>query len=283
MSKLSGILDLDREILGKLNDTDLLKACSINKYTWTKVCDDAFLKRRLLAKYPGTEILNYKKETETWKRYFLKANHYIHLLDNYGYEYTFGDFVQQYILFEEYFMFADGIKKMLIKSAKYGELSVVIWCLENQDIKNKVKDTALIQACKMGHLNIVKYLIDYGISIDDIDVLSFPCKNEHCEVVKYLVKYMLEHEIDFDNKFVLEWVIFHGWLEVVKILLENNCILLHNIALKEASEHGQIEIVQYLVKQGKYEKETLNEALEVAIFKEHLEIVKYLLEYGAKN
>ena len=113
--------------------------------------------------------------------------------------------------------------------------------------------------------------------------MKYPCERGHLEEVTYLVKYMIEHEIDFDDKFVLEWATFHGWLEVVKILLENNCILLYNIALKEASEHGQLEIVQYLVKQGKYEKEALNEALEVSIFKEHLEIVKYLLENGAKN
>ena len=52
---------------------------------------------------------------------------------------------------------------------KYGELSLVIWCLKNQYIKNNDKDTALIKACKMGHLNIVKYLIDYGISSEDIE------------------------------------------------------------------------------------------------------------------
>ena len=42
MSKLSGIKDVDRDILGKLDDRELLKVCSIDKYTWETVCDDAF-------------------------------------------------------------------------------------------------------------------------------------------------------------------------------------------------------------------------------------------------
>ena len=55
MSKLSGIRDVDREILSKVDDKELLKACSIDKYTWKNVCDDAFLRRRLLSKYPEIE------------------------------------------------------------------------------------------------------------------------------------------------------------------------------------------------------------------------------------
>ena len=78
MSKLSGIRDVDREILSKLDDTELLKVCSIDKYTWNNVCDDAFLRRRLLAKYPQIEI--YKKKNESWKRFFLRAVRYIALL-----------------------------------------------------------------------------------------------------------------------------------------------------------------------------------------------------------
>lgn len=47
---LPGIKDLNREILSYIPDKQILKVFSINKYFYYKVCDDAFLKRRL-AKY----------------------------------------------------------------------------------------------------------------------------------------------------------------------------------------------------------------------------------------
>lgn len=81
-TQLSGYKDVDREILNKLDDKSLLKACSIDKYTWNTVCDDDFLKRRLLGKYP--EIERYKLKNETWKSFFLRATHYIALLKKNG-------------------------------------------------------------------------------------------------------------------------------------------------------------------------------------------------------
>jgi len=78
MSKLSGILDTDREILGKLDDKSLLNVCLIDKYTWNKVCDDTFLRKRLLNKYPRIE--SYKTE-ESWKSFFLRFIRYISLME----------------------------------------------------------------------------------------------------------------------------------------------------------------------------------------------------------
>lgn len=67
MSNLSGIRDVDREILSKLDDKELLNFCQIDRYSWNSVCDDAFLRRRLIAKYP--EIEKEKRENESWKRF----------------------------------------------------------------------------------------------------------------------------------------------------------------------------------------------------------------------
>ena len=64
---LTNLKDVDREILSYIDDKELLKICSINKKAWNHVCDENFLKRRL-SKYP--EIEQYKKENESWKRFF---------------------------------------------------------------------------------------------------------------------------------------------------------------------------------------------------------------------
>ena len=60
---LSGLKDVDREILKYVDDRELLRVCSIDRKTWNDVCDDAFLKRRL-SKYPGIEKY---KEKESWR------------------------------------------------------------------------------------------------------------------------------------------------------------------------------------------------------------------------
>jgi hypothetical protein len=121
---ISGNKDVDREILNKVDDIELLNVCSIDKYTWNKVCDDNFLRRRL-SKY--SDIEKYKKENKRWKRFFLKVTNYIILLNRFNYKYTFGNFKKQYLLLSKY-----SYRKslLLIKSAGVGELELVIWCLE---------------------------------------------------------------------------------------------------------------------------------------------------------
>lgn len=38
---------MNREILSKLPDEDVIKSCSVNSYLRDKVCDEGFFKRRL--------------------------------------------------------------------------------------------------------------------------------------------------------------------------------------------------------------------------------------------
>jgi hypothetical protein len=91
---LTGLKDVDREVLKYVDDKQLLKICSIDKKTWNEVCDDWFLRRRL-SKYPDIE--KYKKEKESWKRFFLRAIYYIaKMKEKYQYDYISGDFKEQY-------------------------------------------------------------------------------------------------------------------------------------------------------------------------------------------
>ena len=61
---LSGLKDVDREVLKHVDDKELLRVCTIDRNTWNEVCDDNFLRRRL-SKYPDIE--KYKLENESWK------------------------------------------------------------------------------------------------------------------------------------------------------------------------------------------------------------------------
>ena len=97
---LSGLKDIDREVLKYIDDRELLEICMIDRQTWNEVCDDMFLRRRL-SKYPGIE--KYKKENESWKQFFLRAIYYISKMrDEFGFIYSAGDFKEKFMLLKTY-------------------------------------------------------------------------------------------------------------------------------------------------------------------------------------
>ena len=77
---LTGVKDTDLLILQKLNDKDLLEACMVNKAI-NKACkDESFWRNRSVKAYPLAS--EYKKETETWRRFYLKFIHYTNEFGN---------------------------------------------------------------------------------------------------------------------------------------------------------------------------------------------------------
>lgn len=80
---LTGIKDLNREILSYICDDELLKVCRINRYFYYKVCDDAFLKRRL-KKYNLSHI-------ESGKGFFFDILYCLPRMTKMGFEYTCGN------------------------------------------------------------------------------------------------------------------------------------------------------------------------------------------------
>ena len=74
MEKLTGIRDVDREILLRLDDYSLLKSCSLNNYFKNSVCDDQFLEKRLRETYP--ETIKFKPADKSWRQYFLEVIYY---------------------------------------------------------------------------------------------------------------------------------------------------------------------------------------------------------------
>jgi hypothetical protein len=220
MSKLSGLKDVDREIFSKVDDKELLIACSIDKYTWNTVCDDNFLKRRILQKYP--QIEQYKGKDETWKHFFLRAIYYIaKMKEDFEYEYTFGDFEKQYNLLKIYNKEQENKDNLLRESSNKGELALVIWGLKNGANIHANNDIALRWTSGNGHLEVVKYLVKQGADIHSNYnyALKSASLNGHLEVVKYLVK--KGADIHAINDLDLRWASSNEHMEVVKYLVEN--------------------------------------------------------------
>jgi hypothetical protein len=238
---LTGLKDLDREVLLKLSDDELLKTCTIDKRFWNEVCDDNFLRRRLL-KYPGIE--KYKQD-ESQKQFFLRVIYYVSKMkEEYEFDYSKGDFKKQYNLLKE----NPDINNLFIESAGNGELSLIVHSLNKGVDIHAENDEALILASKYGHLEVVKYLVEKGADIHTQDdySLRYSSKYGHLEVVKYLVE--KGADIHTGHDFALRYASENGHIEVVKYLVENGADIHtgNDLALIYASRKGHLEVVKYL-------------------------------------
>ena len=156
MNSLSGIKDIDREILLAMDDEDLLKTCSLNKYLFNIVCDDNFFYKRLFLKYPDT-LKYYKKEKDTYKSYYLKVIYYISKMEeDYNYSYVSRNPEKQYHIFKNA---KDNINKLLFESSREGELDLVKEAIKRGANIHANDENVLREASMYGHLEVVKYLV----------------------------------------------------------------------------------------------------------------------------
>ena len=185
----TGIKDLDLEILKHVKDRNLLKICSINKKMWNLVCDDNFLRKRLL-KYPNIE--QYKSEDESWKDFYSRAVYIIaEMFRKYKFLYIKGDFIKQYKLLKTYKGETMGMLEcLLVEASKEGELELVKYALKNGANIHAQYEGALTWGSFNGHLEVMKYLVQQGANIHAKGdyPLHLASQNGHLEAVKYLLE-----------------------------------------------------------------------------------------------
>ena len=264
---LTGLKDLDREVLKHVHDKELLKVCRVIKKTWNEVCDDNFLRRRL-AKYPGIE--KYKKDNESWKQFFLIFLYYTSKMrEKYEFEYENGDFKTQYTILE-------GEIDLLYQAAQKGELSLVKYAINNG--AKTGKNLALHAATKNGHIDIVKYLIELGADVQSGGDYSLTSAsfNGFFDIVKYLVE--KGANIHARNDSALTYAVQKQHFDIVKYLIEHgaNVRADRNLPLLRAAENGNIDIVKYLVERGADIHDRDNRSLYLANFYGHDKVVNYL-------
>lgn len=287
MSKLSGIRDIDREILSKLDDRELLKVCSIDKNTWGDVCDDDFLKRRLLSKYPNIDS---NKTEESWKQFFLKAIYYIDKLkEEFNYEYTYGDFVKQYNIlkkiYEKEIDINGTMKNLLVQSALQNEMALFEFCLKYKKYYNyDLLMQTLFASVKANNYEIFAYLLkkiklNKNVGLQRYEnLLRQVLKSGHLDAIKLLIEKLIKAFSYNEVVNFLSLASTNGDFRTIKYLLDLGVNRNIDEALFHASKSGNYDVVKYLVDNG---AKNYNLALLVAVESNKLEIVKYLVENGA--
>ncbi len=263
-SFLTGNKDVDRTILQKLSDRELLIACQSNTYAQENVCDETFFRNLVFDRYP--ETIKYKDyvKTRDWKNFYLSIVYYVDKL-NIDYELN-------------YFQERNELKNKDLSP----ELEYLSRKIYNSPYKKIQIENRLIWASEIGNLPVVKYLTERGANIHDLDdyALRQASINGHLPVVKYLV----EHNANINAKVntmddALTRAIRYGHLPVVEYLTENGAdIHTDNRALRTAVVFGHLSIVKYLKDKGVDIHGYDNEALQFAISYKHNDIKNYILE-----
>ena len=141
-------------------------------------------------------------------------------------------------------------------------------------------DWALRWACRHGHPEVVKLLLEAGADVHaDEYALRLASIGGHTEVVKLLHEAGADAHADDD--YALRCASCNGHTEVVKVLLEagDDVHACDDHALRWASSNGHTEVVKLLLEAGADVHACDDHALQWASSNGHTETVKLLEKY----
>jgi ankyrin repeat protein len=191
--------------------------------------------------------------------------------------------------------------KSLRTRVKKGRIYHVKKCLfrgADVDARNSEGETVLMRACDLGHIDIVRLLIDRGADINarNFDNYDSPIINAsqsgHIAIVRLLLDRGanvdgLHADIDcVDNALIVSSS--NGNTELMRLLLERGAVRDRDLALSVASENGHAGCLRLLLEHGvypdtRYENETWRETPLMEASKQgHIECVRLLLDHGAE-
>ncbi len=211
--EFTGLKDADREILSKLEeDTDLLNACSVNKYAW-KLCDDIFFRNRLIRKYP--DAVKYNKSGK-WKEYYLRTIFYISkLLEKYNFVYKTGNPKIYYdILFKTQHVhiqleeaaennYLDLVNFLLSMQPAFMRYLYIQYIIGGATLNNNIDmiqhflkeadvnalDQGLIRAVQKNNYNLVNLFVEKGANAFEVAIKIAEIANDR-KMIDYLKKFL---------------------------------------------------------------------------------------------
>jgi len=133
----------------------------------------------------------------------------------------------------------------------------------------------LTQNVKEGHLDIVKYVHEYGadINVNRNEAMYLASKYGHLDIVKYLNECGLTHNF---SMLIAYWT---GHLDIVTYLVECNDrdVTSHNnILVQIAADNGDLEMIKYLFKHGAYIPPNNTWTARLAEQRGYSDVVKFL-------
>jgi hypothetical protein len=197
MDTLSGLKDVDHEILLLLSDKDLIRASLVNKYFFSEVCDGNFFYRRLFLTYPQTLSVYNIDEYKNYRKFYLHMIFYISKMkENYDYSYVGGNPEVQYkMLRGAETVFKDpttnkpivSYQDLFFKSSNKQELYLMKEAVKRGANVSHLNNNALRTASYRGNLEI---LLENGadISANDNESLRSAIYYGHLDIVNYLIE-----------------------------------------------------------------------------------------------
>ena len=161
-SSFTGIKDLDREVLLKMNDREFIRSCGLNTYFYD-LCEadnQLLFKRKLQLNYPDSlkpEILN-PYWIGSWKLYYAHVVKTIaRLNEKYGFVYTSGNPFKQLSI-----LGIDGSPRMTLDYAILNnELALVQHAVQRKGAK--IYQHQIDNANKLPDKTIYKWLVQHKV------------------------------------------------------------------------------------------------------------------------
>ena len=125
------------------------------------------------------------------------------------------------------------INGLLKQACIMGSLCLVRFLIDKEaaDVRY-TEETPLRYACEHGHLHIVRYLVEFhhcNIHAADECCLRWACRNGHSHIIKYILK--LNPNIDARNCGAIRNACFHGHPDCVYLLLNAKAKADENVLL----------------------------------------------------
>nr|WBF71075.1 ankyrin repeat protein [Megavirus caiporensis] len=206
-------------------------------------------------------------------------------------------------------IFTDNILKYVCMS---GSLEILVYLLNNHNYPQSLLKVALDWSLKYCQLETAKYLIEFGIDVDDynkyihnecnsifkynskkhIETLQFlvekgvditqnnivfisSAKNREFDTIEYLLE--LGADINCENGLALRLAVLHNNLDAVKMLVSRECEFIEysDYILPLCVEKNYIEMFHYLLEIGIVDRN--NQSLYRAVTLGHIDMVKKLM------
>lgn len=256
----TSLKDVDREILYRMKDEDILKTCSVSKTAFNKICDETFFRELLLKRYPKARqafLNNTLPENKKEREIYLKILYYKDIIER--------ESKKEY---GEPFIFKDGNIELYYKV-----------------ITDKYNEDAVQKAALYGLKDLLKYFLDFpqiGEIIYYGNVFQSMVEGNHFTLDEILSA-TKDKEITQSNlAFALMYAVINKNQEIVDYVLKSGAAV--NFALYGAVELGDIPLINYYLKQG---ADDIAGAAEYAVNNPNEEVafntLKYLEEINPDN